>query len=363
MQFESKYKIKSPIVQIKARSERKKYIIIISILLILQSGLRHIAVGPDTYAYYLMFEDIKSTSWEQVIYSFKEYFIFGAGKDAGYIFFQKLVQTFIKNYQIYLIFIAMIFFISFGVLIYKNSYFIREIMFAYILYSALFYQFFSITGIRQTIATAASFWGFDFIKKKKFLPFTILILLASTIHRSVLLFLPFYFLINLKKANFIYRAAVLIFPLAMIYRRPLAIIMAKASGSKAYLNYALADYKASTPVFTGLIISLVIIGLIFMRHVLKLNPDVSRFYTAIALAFIFTPLTWVDPSFMRVVLYFSIFMVFFIPKIIDIVTLSDKSIRTATYVCIYLILIFFVIKNGGEYKFFWQEMDLGENYL
>jgi transmembrane protein EpsG len=236
-------------------------------------------------------------------------------------------------------------------------------MFAFVLYSAMFYHFFSITGTRQTIATAASFWGFDFIKKKKLLPFIILIMLASTIHRSVLLFLPFYFLINLKKANFIYKAAIFIFPLAMIYRKPLAIIMAKASGSWVYLNYALSDYKASAPIFTALIILLVIVGLIFMRYALNLNPDVSPFYTAIALSFIFTPLIWVDPSFMRVVQYFSIFMVFFIPKIIDIVTLSDQRIKTAIYVCIYLILIFLVIKNGGEYKFFWQEMDLGENYL
>ena len=355
--------MKPLLIEKKTRSERKKYIIIISLLLILQSGLRHVAVGPDTYAYYLMFEDIKSISWEQAIYSVKEYFLFGIGKDPGYILFQKLFQIFINNYQIYLIFVAMIFFISFGVLIYKNAYSIREIMFAFVLYSAMFYHFFSITGTRQTIATAASFWGFDFIKKKKLLPFIILIMLASTIHRSVLLFLPFYFLINLKKANFIYKAAIFIFPLAMIYRKPLAIIMAKASGSGVYLNYALSDYKASAPIFTALIILLVIVGLIFMRYALNLNPDVSPFYTAIALSFIFTPLIWVDPSFMRVVQYFSIFMVFFIPKIIDIVTLSDQRIKTAIYVCIYLILIFLVIKNGGEYKFFWQEMDLGENYL
>jgi len=350
-------------VEKRTQSGRKKYIMIISVLLILQSGLRNVAVGPDTYAYYNIFEDIKLISWEQAIYSVKENFLFGIGKDPGYILFQKIVQIFINNYQIYLILIATIFFISFGILIYKNAYSIREIMFAYVLYLTMFYHFFSITGIRQTIATAATFWGFELIKKKKLLPFILLIMLASTIHRSVLVFLPFYFLINLKIANFIYTAAILVFPLAMIYRRNMAFIMAKASGSTVYLDYTLSYYEKSPINFTVLIILLFIVGLIFMRYVLNLNPDISRFYIAIALVLIFTPLVWVYPTLMRVGMYFSIFMVFFIPKIIDIVTLSDQRIRIVTYVCIYLILIFLVIKGGGEYKFFWQEMELGENYL
>lgn len=148
----------------------------------------------------------------------------------------------------------------------------------------------------------------------------------------------------------------------MIFKRPAAYFLGIASGSENYLQFALSDYKAGTPTFTILMILLVTFGWFSMKKALKLNPSLSRVYNAMALAFAFTPLTWVDPSLMRVVQYFSIFMLLFIPKIIDSATLRNTKVKYAIYFGIYFILIFLVITTGGEYKFFWQEMKLGKNY-
>lgn len=344
-------------------SGRKQYIILVSLLLILQSGLRNWAVGADTYAYYVAFERVKLMSWTQIFDTFKQYYQVGEGKDPGYLIFQKIIQVVVNDYQIYLILIAVMFFTALGYFIYKNTKYITDVMFAFVLYSALFYSFFSITGIRQTIATVATLWGFELIKKKKLIPFILIILLASTIHKSVLVFLPFYFLANFQKTKLIYTVAVLIFPLVMIFRRPVAYFLAISSGSENYLQFALSDMEAGTPTFTVLMVLVILFGWIFMKDLLKLKPSLSRIYNAMALAFVFTPLTWVDPSLMRVVQYFSIFMLLFIPQVIDTATLSNQKVRTAIYVGIYIILIFLVIRAGGEYKFFWQQMQLGENYF
>lgn len=356
------YKNKSVVVATRIHSDRKLYIILISILLALQSGLRNVAVGADTYAYYEWFERVKLTTWEQIIYSVKEYYQFGISKDPGYEVFQKIVQLFIGNYQIYLIFIALILFTSLGFFIYYNTWYISEVMFAFVLYSVLFYSTYSITALRQSIVAAATLWGFELIKRKKLIPFILILLIASTLHKSVLIFLPFYFIANFKKTKFIYSAAVLVFPVVMIYRRSVAYFIALASGSENYMQFALSDYKAGTPTFTVLMILVIVFGWIFMKDALKLKPSLSRVYNAMALAFVLTPLTWVDPNLMRVVIYFSIFMLLFIPKIIETATLNNTKLRTAIYISMYVILIFLVIRGGGEYKFFWQEMQLGENY-
>lgn len=356
------YKDKSVVVATRIQSDRKFYIIIISVLLILQSGLRNVAVGADTYAYYEWFERIKLTSWEQIINTVKQYYQYGFSKDPGYEVFQKITQLFIGNYQVYLIFIAVILFVSLGFFIYYNTRYISEAMFAFVLYSVLFYSTYSITSLRQSIVGAATLWGFELIKRKKLIPFILLLLIASTIHKSVLIFLPFYFFANFNKTKLIYTAAILVFPLVMIYRRPVAYFIALASGSENYMQYALSDYKAGTPTFTVLMILVIVFGWIFMKDALKLKPSLSRVYNTMALAFVFTPLTWVDPSLMRVVIYFSIFMLLFIPKVIETATIGNSKLRTAIYISMYVILIFLVIRGGGEYKFFWQEMQLGENY-
>ena len=98
---------------IRENRNRKNYIIFICIILILQSALRHVAVGADTYAYYLKFEEIKLTSWQEIWENFRSVYVLGEGKDAGYPLIQKVFQFFSGEYRIFLFFVAVIFFASF----------------------------------------------------------------------------------------------------------------------------------------------------------------------------------------------------------------------------------------------------------
>ena len=49
---------------------RMNYIVICSVLLILQSGLRNVAVGADTYGYKLSFVAIGKQSWSDIFENF-----------------------------------------------------------------------------------------------------------------------------------------------------------------------------------------------------------------------------------------------------------------------------------------------------
>lgn len=330
---------------------RKGYIIIISIFLILQSGLRHWSVGSDTMNYNYMFEVVKEMSWGQIFESFKLYYQLSEGRDPGYELFQKLVQLFTNDYQVYLILVAVIFFASFGSFIYKNTSRISDAMMAFLIYSVLFYAFFSITGIRQTIATSVALVSFELIKKRKLLFFLIIIFLASTIHKSVLIFMPFYFAPMIKNVKFFYWVLVFTFPIIFAFRGSLASIFTSIGGYDAYKYYE----GAGTPVFTALMLIITIFSFLRYKKVLQYNQTAKLFYSALIIAVFFTPLTWVNPSAMRVVQYFSIFMVLLVPKAIhtfhSVFRGGDKIMYNMILISL---IVIYITRTNFEYKFFWQ---------
>ena len=150
----------------KSDSNTKLYCSIVAIQWILISGLRHASVGADTQNYATRFEQAKTTSWSKLFENFFGYIFKGEDvNDPGYFIFQKFFQIFCKDYQVYLVFIALIFTSFMAIWIYKNS---KDPCFSFVLYSALFYSFYALTGHRQTIATALLvFLGYKYIKERK----------------------------------------------------------------------------------------------------------------------------------------------------------------------------------------------------
>lgn len=343
-------------------SNRKKYIQLISFILILQSGLRNVAVGSDTYSYFLSFNDSIRSSWQDVSQIVIDYYSYGIGKDPGYSVFEKLVSSVTAEYQVYLMLIAIIFFVALGNFIYKNTTRLIDAILAFVIYSVLFYHFFSITGHRQTIATAAALYGFELIKRRKLIPFLILIGLASTIHKSVLLFIPFYFIAQISKPKLFFRAVLVLFPIIMVFRNSLSTYLKVLGGYEEYgINEA-----AGTATFTAMFLFISIVALLRSKVILKNNKKAQQYYNAFAIALLFLPLTWVNPSAMRVVQYFSIFMLLLVPEIIySFQAVSPRVKRDLTVFTIIVLIALFLKSNWNnpnDYGFFWQDMALPHNY-
>ena len=347
-------------VYANSRYYRKRYIILICLILILQSGLRNVAVGADTYAYYEAFEKIRNTSWQQIGIAISDFYSPGIGKDVGYLVFQKIVQLIITNFQIYLFLIAILFFSALGNFIYKNTKRLADAIFAFVLYLSLFYAFFSITGIRQTIATAATLYGYELIKKRKLIPCLLLILLASTIHKSCLIFIPFYFIANLKNTKIIFGSTLFFFPFVFVFKNAVNDFLKEAGG---YNQYEVFE-GAGTYTFTFVLLIIAIVAFWRIKPSLMFNRNARPFYNAFAVAIFLTPLTFINPSSMRVVQYFSIFLLLLLPIVIQSFQwISLKMRRTVFGVAIFLLITLSIKGNwNSEYKFFWQQMELGDNY-
>lgn len=63
-------------------------------------------------------------------------------------------------------------------------------------YFTTLFAFFSFNGLRQSLAFTILLWSVYFIYRRQPIKYLILVLLAASIHRSALLFMPFYYLLN-----------------------------------------------------------------------------------------------------------------------------------------------------------------------
>ena len=277
---------------------RHVYVTFLIVISVLQSGLRHYAIGVDTYSYYLDFIDTDlNRDWNWIFQNFYEVYVLENGKDAGYHLLLKLFQLVCPYFRIFLFVVASAFFCLLFRLIEKESTSIRQLFLSFCIYQTLFYSFFSITGIRQTIATIATFYSIKYIRNQNFLKFCVLIVVFSLVHKSVLLFVPFYFISRFKFSKTFLVGAIVSIPFILVAARPFAILLASYSGSDAYMAYAESEYENDGALNLLLfILASAFLVLFSKKHKEDSIPDI--WVNAMSLTVIFIPLMWVDMSLM-----------------------------------------------------------------
>lgn len=329
-----------------SQRNNKIFCILASINWILLSGLRHLTIGADTIKYGYIFEQAQNISWSTLWNERVNIFIHGSmGKDPGYIVFQKLFQLLSTDYRIYLILIAVIFTVPLGIWIYRYS---HDPFMSFLIYSSLFYSFFSITGIRQTIATAiVVFVGYEFIKERNIWKFILLVLIASTIHLSAMCFLPFYFITNKKLTNKYLVLYGCTFAGILALKDSLFRLGSRIIGYDQYQPYE----GAATWTFSIFLIALTIVTLMKRKEILTNNTQAIQYMNALLIAVLLVPFTFINPSAMRIIQYFSLFIILLVPELINS---FPKKERFFVFFVASATLIFLLIRNNPAYMFFWQ---------
>lgn len=329
-----------------SQKSKQKFCLLASLNWILLSGLRHLSIGADTLKYGYYFEQTDNISWVTLWNERVNIFIHGSmGKDPGYIVFQKLIQEFTTNYRVYLILIAVIFTVPLGIWIYKNS---SDSLMSFLIYSCLFYSFFSITGTRQTIATAmVVFVGYKYIKQRNLWIFLLLILIATSIHFSAICYFPFYFMANKEITNKYLILCGCTFMGIFIFKNNIFRLGSKLIGYDQYLPYQ----GAGTWTFTIFLISLLIVTLMKRNEILMNNARAKHYINALLISVLLIPFTFVNPAAMRVIQYFSLFIILLVPEIIKSFQKKEKFFVLLVAASTLIILL---IKNSPTYLFFWQ---------
>ena len=149
-------------------------------------ALRGETMGSDTSVYSRHFEDSMGLTLQQMSDSSR--------MEIGYLAFVKIISSFIESpklYQIIYTCIYMIGIISFAKLLKGSDSFL---FFYFVCTLGLFLFFF--TGIRQCLAISICLFSYQYLMRKKYWLFILLLALAYTFHKSSLLFIIVLFISN-----------------------------------------------------------------------------------------------------------------------------------------------------------------------
>ncbi|MGL4955747.1 MAG: EpsG family protein [Bacteroidales bacterium] len=121
--------------------------------------------------------------------------------EIGYVLFCSIVKELGGTIQT-VFFIVTLFNISLLLCALKK--YTKQILFALFIYYAICYFALEMLYTRQAIAVAITFWGIQYIEKKQFWRFLLVILLAFCFHRMAIIMLPLYFLLKRRIATSIW---------------------------------------------------------------------------------------------------------------------------------------------------------------
>lgn len=149
-------------------------------------GLR--SSGADTGAYISGFQSLP-TGISSIIETIKN-----GESEAGFAVFGILVKTFLsEDFHVYLFLIAAISGFCVVYALKKYSQYFTTSMLLFMLMGTFTWM---INGIRQFLAVSIAFAAVGLILKRKMIPYILLILFLTTIHTSVILLLPIYFIVE-----------------------------------------------------------------------------------------------------------------------------------------------------------------------
>lgn len=332
--------------QNRGADPRRSFCRIVAIQWILISGLRGWSVGADTYAYYDIFENMKSTSWKSVLGDTFNYLFRGLStKDPGYEVLTKLIQVVFKDYQLFLLIIAILFMTMMAIWIYRNS---ASPCTSFILFSTLFYSFYAITGHRQTIATAlVTFVGYDLIRQRKLWRFLAVVFVAFLIHKSSLVVLPLYFIAGLPVTmGYMILCAVIVVVVAVLGKRfygPIAL----------WIGYSekQVDSVGGAETYALLLVLLCIVIWILYPRIKNHRDDAPLLFHINIMTLISGLLVLQNQGFMRIQQYFSLFLMITVPEVINTV---KREYRLLVYLLFGMVMILYLMRNNPQYEFFFM---------
>lgn len=337
------------------RKQQKWYVIIMTAILILESGLRSVDVGNDTISYYYYFLSIKDMSWGEIFDSFGASYQGGEGKDPGFALFVKIIQIVSTDFNFFLIVSALIFFIPLGMILHKYSSRIIQLVFAFTLYVALFHIV-ALSGIRQQLATGFTFMAFLLLGDGKRLLSVLVIFLGAMLHISAALFIlvPALSFVNRRLLKPIHLSSFLTIPFAIVYAGAIMNFLASFLANDYYGIYGQDESAGGAVTYIALmeLLSLFCYFTIKNKAVVD-NRLIGLLYIMLPLLTMTVPLISLNGAMIRVGQYFTLYMMLLAPIAIDSFTAKGNR-QIYYYGMIAALMLLSLNSRSFHYSFFWQ---------
>lgn len=330
---------------IKANDKAKRdFLFWCGIAMFLIIALRHYDVGSnDSLHYYEHWEEMSIRSYNGL----KEY-IDMTKFEPGYCIFVWIFSHIFPNGQFVFILSAILFTAAVCRFIYKNS---EDPELSFVMYICLGLYTFMAQGLRQSMAMSICLFALEFCKKRKLLPFVLLILLATTFHSSSIVFLVVYFIygytLNIRTGI----ASFGIAGILLVFSRQLAAI-----GNLLFEREYEGEVEAGGFVAVAIYIIILAVSMVFSGKRRK-EKDYSFFFFMTMLGAVFYLMRYTEVQIVeRISFYFMFGQLIALPNAIS---RFDKHVSfVVKYVVIALSFLLFAYRLNGDglvvYRFFWQ---------
>lgn len=347
-----------------SKKNRRLYIIICSAVLLFVAAMRSPEYMTRTYSidsanYQYHFKTVLDMSWEEIFdMAYMRYFGVGAEEsDIGFIALNKVIGFFTNDYAIFSLLADLLFFIPFGIILYRYCTNMYSIVFAFVYYLSLI-QVYMLGGGRQMYAIGLDMMALLAVIDGKKIRAVIFFLLGLTIHASSFLFLApllmIWYGMSAKSLKTIHFLCFILFPLAFAVPTQIISFMGEASGVEKYANYGKGTIQGGANTFIFLVELLSLFCLIAIKKKdMALNKSIQFFYVMTPFFTFLAPLVRANGTMIRIALYFSIYLTLLVPFSIDCFT--SQSDRKLTYLSVIGALSILTLLDGGvKYYFYWQ---------
>lgn len=246
-----------------------------------------------------------------------------------------------ENYLLMFAFFAFVTIFLFLKAMYKQA---DSFGFTFFLFMTLGYYFQTFSTVRYYLALAMAVIAIPYVIKKKWINFILICLVGATIHKSMLIVIPLYFLAQIKWNKIFTFLVLLVSASFLIFQNFYMEIFLKV-----YPTYEETEYLEGGTSYISIVrcVAVLILSLALYEKTVK-NSERNRFYFVcnIGALILYTCCSFL-PVISRVGYYLTITQIFFIPSLI--MGIENKKIRKVITVLVVLaaigyFLIFLVIK-------------------
>lgn len=332
--------------------KKKIFLIFSSLPAILIMGLRSVDVGIDTIAYVRNFTIICDLGWTDFridIGNVKHY-------EFAYFYLNKIISIFSKDPQI-LLFVCSVLII--GCTYYAIYLFSDDVLLSVSIYQTLGFYCFSIALMRQFLAISILLISFYFFVNCMYSKTFFLVCTAGLFHSTAFIFLGIYFFLAItykfKNTKFGVTFVVCLF-IPIAYK----IIIYTIPRYQFYLTYT-AQNIISSGLFALFIFGIVVLPFIFGKmNEIQNNKDITYLLQLLIIGACINFLARYISMLGRIVYMFTIFSVFYIPKLLNKLVLSKQNkiiISMIIYVVqfsYYFKYLYYATGQTCPYVFFWN---------
>lgn len=325
--------------------QKRKYLYcwIVGIFLTILASVRDVTTGVDVVGYAAAFHYLGELSWKD---------LFQYGWEPGYLAYNKILSLFFSDEQALLVVTGILTTSGYTLFIYRYS---KTPWLSFFLFICLAYFSMSISILRQSLAMVIILNSLKYVLEKKKVKYFLCVGLASLFHTTALICVPIYFLPKLKISIKYFVIALLVsFVIMKIFGREL-VAYSVLSFKESYLGMI-----ESGQGYAMLLLLIFATGCGLLISKIESGEDKLFFHLMIfacCLQFFATQFSLLA----RLVSYFAVAMIIFIPNVITSLRNSEyRMMGNVLCVCLciayyYLLILARSAASGIViYKFMWE---------